>query len=108
MLEADVFEERGASENSPFMAQAFGLMFAALDDLKPNEVYICAGGSPRYAVWGELMSVRAISWGRPAPSSMATCAIPQAYWRWISPLSPTFIRAGSRPARQSDRLSRAY
>jgi len=63
VLEADVFEESGASENNPVMAQAFGLMFAALDDLKPNEVYLCAGGSPRYAVWGELMSVRAIKLG---------------------------------------------
>ena len=63
VLEADVFEESGASENNPVMAQAFGLMFAALDDLKPNEVYLCAGGSPRYAVWGELMSTRAIKLG---------------------------------------------
>ncbi len=38
---------------------AFGLMFQALDDLKPNEIYICTGGSPRYALWGELMTVRA-------------------------------------------------
>ncbi len=34
-------------------------MFAALDDLKPNEVYLCSGASPRYALWGELMSTRA-------------------------------------------------
>ena len=38
----------------------FGRMLDALDDLKPNEVYICCGGSPRYALWGELMSTRAI------------------------------------------------
>ena len=37
----------------------FGLMFEALDDLKPGEVYVAGGGSPRYALWGELMSTRA-------------------------------------------------
>ncbi len=37
----------------------FGLMLEALDDLKENEVYLCTGSSPRYALWGELMSVRA-------------------------------------------------
>lgn len=35
-------------------------MFHALDSLKPNEIYVCSGASPRYAVWGELMSTRAI------------------------------------------------
>lgn len=37
----------------------FGRMFEALDDLKAGEVYICTGASPRYALWGELMSTRA-------------------------------------------------
>jgi regulator of RNase E activity RraA len=37
----------------------FGLMLKALDSLKPNEVYIAAGGSPNYALWGELMSTAA-------------------------------------------------
>ena len=45
------------------MTQSFGLMFEALDDLKPNEVYVCTGASPRYALWGELMSTRAIKLG---------------------------------------------
>ena len=35
-------------------------MFEALDNLKENEVYICSGSSPRYALWGGLMSSRAI------------------------------------------------
>jgi len=30
-----------------------------LDELKPGEIYICTGGSPRYALWGGLMSTRA-------------------------------------------------
>lgn len=58
VLEADVFSEQTAS-NNPVMAQPFGLMLRALDDLKPNEVYLCTGGSPRYALWGELMTTRA-------------------------------------------------
>lgn len=43
--------------------QPFGLMFEALDDLKPNEVYICTGASPSFALWGELMSKRAVKLG---------------------------------------------
>lgn len=50
VLEADCFEEP---------KKPFGVMLEALDDLKSNEVYLCHGGSPRYAVWGELMSIRA-------------------------------------------------
>ena len=38
-------------------------MLEALDDLKQNEVYICSGASPRYALWGELMTTRALKLG---------------------------------------------
>jgi regulator of RNase E activity RraA len=38
-------------------------MFRALDDLKRGEVYICTGASPLYALWGGLMSTRAMSLG---------------------------------------------
>jgi regulator of RNase E activity RraA len=38
---------------------AFGLMFEALDSLQPHEVYVAAGASPTYALWGELMSTAA-------------------------------------------------
>jgi 4-hydroxy-4-methyl-2-oxoglutarate aldolase len=37
----------------------FGLMFEALDDLKPHEVYVAVGSAAPYALWGELMSTRA-------------------------------------------------
>jgi regulator of RNase E activity RraA len=37
----------------------FGLMFEALDSLKPGEVYLASGGTARYALWGELMTTRA-------------------------------------------------
>ena len=49
--------------NNPIHEQPFGLMLRALDDLKPNEVYFAAGGSPRYALWGELMAMRAMKLG---------------------------------------------
>lgn len=58
VLEADFFAERSFGQ-AAVSAQPFGLMFAALDDLKPGEVYICAGASHRYALWGGLMSTRA-------------------------------------------------
>jgi 4-hydroxy-4-methyl-2-oxoglutarate aldolase len=41
----------------------FGLMFEALDQLKENEVYVCSGASPGYALWGGLMSTRAMKLG---------------------------------------------
>lgn len=56
VLEEDIPESE--SEAKPF-----GLMLEALDDLKPNEVYLATGGSPAYAMWGELMSARAIHLG---------------------------------------------
>ena len=63
VLEADVFTESATNSNNPAMAKPFGLMLEALDDLKANEIYICTGGSPRYALWGELMSTRAMKLG---------------------------------------------
>lgn len=60
VLEADVFDEHPANSANPLMTEPFGLMFQALDSLKPNQVYICTGASPSYALWGGLMSTRAI------------------------------------------------
>ena len=37
----------------------FGLMLKALDSLREHEVYIAAGGSRAYALWGELMTTAA-------------------------------------------------
>jgi 4-hydroxy-4-methyl-2-oxoglutarate aldolase len=62
VLEADFFAER-ESGHSPLSGRPFGLMFEALDDLKAQEVYICVGASHRYALWGGLMSTRAIRCG---------------------------------------------
>ena len=57
VLEADVVSD--SSSNNPVLNKPFGLMLEALDDLKNNEVYICTGSSPSYALWGELMATRA-------------------------------------------------
>jgi regulator of RNase E activity RraA len=58
VLEADVFDEVSGASRVP-LGTPFGLMLEALDDLRPNEVYVATGGSLRYALWGELMSTRA-------------------------------------------------
>ena len=60
VVEADVFDEITKNSKNKLMQKPFGLMFEALDSLKENEVYICSGSSPRYALWGGLMSTRAI------------------------------------------------
>lgn len=44
-------------------SKIFGVMLEALDDLRKNEVYICTGSSHEYALWGELMSTRAVNLG---------------------------------------------
>jgi regulator of RNase E activity RraA len=54
VLEADFFEEGD---------KPFGVMLEALDDLKSGEIYVCTGSSLRYALWGELMSLRASKLG---------------------------------------------
>ena len=63
VLETDCYEPVSSAEVDPVLAKPFGLMLEALDDLQPGEVYVCTGASPRYALWGELMSTRAIRLG---------------------------------------------
>ncbi len=60
VLEADCFDEEIVVEGAK---RPFGHMFRALDDLKPGEVYLCTGSSFDYALWGELMSTRAMHCG---------------------------------------------
>ena len=60
ILEADAYDNQTDSGANPILKRSFGLMLEALDDLKENEVYICSGSSPEYALWGELMSARAM------------------------------------------------
>jgi 4-hydroxy-4-methyl-2-oxoglutarate aldolase len=58
VLVADIGEE-----DAPHDAPDFGVMFRALDELKAGEIYLTAGGSPTYSLWGGLMSVRAMKLG---------------------------------------------
>ncbi len=60
VLEADVFQEESKDSKNPILKKPFGIMFEALDDLKEDEVYICSGSSPNFALWGGLMSTRAL------------------------------------------------
>jgi regulator of RNase E activity RraA len=57
VLEADAFEKLSNAHN-PIMGKDFGLMLEALDDIQEDEIYICAGSSPSYALVGELMCTR--------------------------------------------------
>jgi 4-hydroxy-4-methyl-2-oxoglutarate aldolase len=63
VLEADCYYLEDAHENGGSRHQPFGLMFEALDDLKLHEVYVAAGSSAGYALWGELMATRALRTG---------------------------------------------
>jgi len=63
VLEADWFEGEQPSSQNELLNKPFGLMLEALDSLKTNEVYICTGASPQYALWGELMAAVAIERG---------------------------------------------
>jgi 4-hydroxy-4-methyl-2-oxoglutarate aldolase len=63
VLEADVFEEISEGSANPLMSKPFGVMFEALDSLTKNDVYICTGSSPNFALWGGLMSTRALHLG---------------------------------------------
>ena len=63
VLEADTLDDSPDAIDSALVNKPFGLMLEALDDLKTDEVYICTGSSPSYALWGELMSTRAIKLG---------------------------------------------
>ncbi len=75
-VHADLFRER-----------PFGLMLEALDDLKAGEVYVCAAPDTDFALWGELMTIRARALG-------AAGAVVEGYYRdsegVLSQRFPTF------------------
>jgi hypothetical protein len=50
VLSVDVFTEKMVGTANPLMAKPFGLMLEALDDLRPNEIYLNTGSSPRNAL----------------------------------------------------------
>ena len=43
--------------------EPFGVLFHALDALKPNDIYIASGASSAYSMFGELMTTAAIRRG---------------------------------------------
>lgn len=63
VLEADVFADVVTGTKNKMMTKPFGMMFEALDSLREDEVYICSGSSHSYAVWGGLMTIRAMKLG---------------------------------------------
>ena len=62
VIETDTLDNTSTSSNA-MLKKPFGLMLEALDQLKENEIYLCTGGTPSYALWGELMSTRALQCG---------------------------------------------
>lgn len=58
VAECDMDKITDEMNSNALLNQPFGLMLDALDDLKKNEVYICSGASPDYALVGEIMCTR--------------------------------------------------
>ncbi|MGF1649087.1 MAG: RraA family protein [Hyphomicrobiaceae bacterium] len=63
VLEADAPDGGSTMGLGPLAAKPFGLLLEALDDLRPGEIYVATGASLTYALWGELMSTRAMHLG---------------------------------------------
>ncbi|MDP1649485.1 MAG: RraA family protein [Rubrivivax sp.] len=59
VLEANYFAASEPAGQLPLSRQPFGLLFQALDDLQPHEVYVATGCAPQFALWGGLMTTRA-------------------------------------------------
>ena len=58
VLEADVHGFTTPQAHNSLLEHNFGLMLEALDDIGEDEVYICSGSSPSYALVGEIMCTR--------------------------------------------------
>lgn len=63
VLEADDQAGEELQRVNEVLSQPFGLMLRALDELSPDDVYVCSGSSFRYALWGEIMSTAAMNRG---------------------------------------------
>ena len=59
VLEANCFAASEPAGQLPLSRQPFGLLFQALDQLRPHEVYVATGCAPQFALWGGLMTTRA-------------------------------------------------
>jgi len=60
VLEANCFAAVEPQGRLEVARKPFGLLFEALDDLKRHEVYIATGCAPQFALWGGLMTTRAM------------------------------------------------
>ena len=60
VLECNCFSRSEPEGKTPLSQKPFGLLFEALDDLKPHEVYVATGCAPQFALWGGLMTTRAL------------------------------------------------
>lgn len=60
VLETNCFAASEPDGQLEISRKPFGLLFQALDDLKPNEVYVATGCSAQFALWGGLMTTRAM------------------------------------------------
>ena len=60
VVEANAFAATEPEGQTALSRKPFGLLFEALDDLKVNEVYVATGCAPQFALWGGLMTTRAM------------------------------------------------
>jgi regulator of RNase E activity RraA len=60
VLEANCFAASEPEGQLSLSRQPFGLLFQALDNLKVHEVYVATGCAPQFALWGGLMTTRAM------------------------------------------------
>ena len=60
VLETNCFAAHEPAGQLPLSRQPFGLLFQALDELRANEVYVATGCAPQFALWGGLMTTRAM------------------------------------------------
>lgn len=60
VLESNAFSRVEPEGQSPLSQKPFGLLFEALDNLRPDEVYVATGCAPEFALWGGLMTTRAM------------------------------------------------
>jgi regulator of RNase E activity RraA len=80
VLSGDVYQESVTGSANKLMEKPFGLMLEALDDLKPNEIYVSTGSAHRNAMWGELM----VWLSNPSHSSRCCNSVPRRFrqpWR---------------------------
>ncbi len=98
VLEADDHGGEGPGRINGLFNGPFGLMLRALDELQKNEVYVCTGASPTYALVGELMATCAKNrgaagfvvdgWSRDTPGIIATGVPVFSYGRYAQDQRP--------------------